>query len=222
LEVDPFTKRFCKVIEVVRAITSYKGGVRPAFHPGHVIKTLFYLMDNGPAGRKVLSKELNLGETSVRSLFKRLKHNGFIEIDRVAGAYLTNRGRELSKALSEMIVLYKDVKIFNWNNPVLIIISMMPPRNTPVLIIRDKAISINADAALIAFIENNELRIPGLPVSSTEHHIIEEVIKKIKDKKCINNCTIIYASLRNTPLEIEGLYLGYSIAKFYCQRIKYC
>jgi len=222
LEVDPLTERFCKAIEEVRAITSYKGGVRPAFHPGHVIKTLFYLMDNGPAGRKVLSKELDLGETSVRSLFKRLKRNGFIEIDRVAGAYLTDRGRELSKALSEMIVLYKDVKIFNWNNPVLIIISMMPPRNTPVLIIRDKAISINADAALIAFIENNELRIPGLPVSRTEYHIIEEVIKKIKDKRCINNCTIIYASLRNTPLEIEGLYLGYSIAKFYCQRIKYC
>ena len=222
MKIDPLTERFCKAIEEIRAITSYKGGVRPAFHPGHVIKTLFYLMDSGPAGRKVLSKELDLGETSVRSLFRRLKHNGFIEIDRVAGAYLTNKGEELSKTLNEIMALYKDIKLFNWNNPVLIIISMIPPRNTPVLIIRDKAISINADAALIAFIENDELRIPGLPISSTEHHVIEEIIKKIKDKHPLNNCTIIYASLRNTPLEIEGLYLGYAIAKFYCQRIKYC
>ncbi len=222
MKIDPLTERFCKAIEEIRAITSYKRGVRPAFHPGHVIKTLFYLMDSGPAGRKVLSKELDLGETSVRSLFRRLKHNGFIEIDRVAGAYLTNKGEELSKTLNEIMALYKDIKLFNWNNPVLIIISMIPPRNTPVLIIRDKAISINADAALIAFIENDELRIPGLPISSTEHHVIEEIIKKIKDKHPLNNCTIIYASLRNTPLEIEGLYLGYAIAKFYCQRIKYC
>jgi len=216
------TERFCKAIEEVGKITSYKGGVEPAFHPGHVIKTLFYLKDKGPAGRKVLSKELKLGETSIRSLFKRLRHHGFIETDRVAGAYLTDRGIELSKALCEMITLYKDVKVFNWNNPVLIIINMIPPKDTPILTIRDKAISINADAALIAFIEDGELRIPGLPVSRAEHHIFEEAIKKFKDKKCINNCTIIYASLRNTPLEIEGLYLGYSIAKFYCQRIKYC
>lgn len=219
---DPTTEKLCKAIYEIGAIMSYKGGVKPAFHPGHVIRTLIYLMENGPAGRKVLSKELDLGETSVRSLFKRLRHNGLIEIDRVAGAYLTDKGIELTNVLHEMITLYKNVKIFNWDNPVLVIISMIPPKNTPVLVIRDKAISVNANAALIAFIEGNELKIPGLSISSKEYQIIEEVINKIKDNKYINNCTIVYASLRNTPLIIEGLYLGYSIAKFYCQRIKYC
>jgi len=222
LKEDLLIKRFCNTVEQIGSITSYRGGVKPAFHPGHVIKTILYLMENGPAGRKLLSKQLGLGETSVRSLFRRLRLYGLIEIDRVAGAYLTRKGKELGKILSEMINVYKGVRLFSWSNPVIVVVSMKPPDNITVLTIRDKAISVNADAALIAFYENGILEIPGLPTDREEYKETLKILGEVCNKQCRGSCTVIYASLRSKPFEIEGLYLGYEIVNYYCQRIRYC
>ncbi len=214
--------RYCNIIDLLRPITSRRGGVKPSFHPGHVIKTIEYLMEKGPAGRKILSKVLCLGETSVRSLLRRLAQQGLVNIDRVAGAYLTEDGERLARILEEMISVYTDVKLFGWSNSVVIIVSMKPPSNTSVLTIRDKAVSVNANAALVTFYENSVLRIPGLPTDREEYREVLKILKDLGDRVCRGSCTIIYASLRSEPLEIEGLYLGYEIVKHYCQRIRYC
>ncbi len=212
----------CNIVDLVREIASYRKGLKPAFHTGHVIATINYLYNEGPAGRKILSKMLGLGETSVRSLLKRLQKHGLVVIDRVAGAYLTDKGREVAEKLRKYIRVKPATKILNWDNPILVAVMVKPPENTSVLLIRDKAVSVNADAALISVFDGADLKVPGLPIDKNEFRELVEELKKFSIEICGEECTLIYASLRQGPLWIEGLHLGFEILKHYCRRVRYC
>lgn len=69
--------------------------LRSYFRYYHVIKTLEIIDRMGPMGRSGLSKILNIGEGSSRNLIKKMKSIGLLEIDPVAGAIITDRGRRI-------------------------------------------------------------------------------------------------------------------------------
>jgi len=202
-----------------------KFGARPGFHEGHVIKSLLALSSEEAIGRKKLSKILGIGETSARSLIKRLYEMGLVKVDKIAGAILTDKGNNVVKVFDELlkvIPLNRDILGFNWDNTVLIVIKDLPPKSTTVTIIRDKAISVNAGAALILLYSNNKLVAPGVNVKDL-HDKIVDVLQTYVSKYCSKECTLIYASIRTgEPLEIAGLKLGYEIIRHFCIRREYC
>ncbi|MEM4434859.1 MAG: MarR family winged helix-turn-helix transcriptional regulator [Sulfolobales archaeon] len=79
------------------------GGVKPSFDVYHAYLALVSLYHEAPMGRLALSKKLALGEASVKTLIKRMRSRGFINVDKVAGIFLTREGLELVENLNKVL-----------------------------------------------------------------------------------------------------------------------
>jgi predicted transcriptional regulator len=77
-------------------------GPKPSYAPVHVIKSIELIRDLGPIGRARLSKELRLGEGSVKTLLKRLKELDIITTNK-KGCILTSKGVEIGSWLKTKI-----------------------------------------------------------------------------------------------------------------------
>jgi len=85
-----------------RLSRSMASGSAPAYGEAHVLKAIEIIGSLAGIGRKMLSKELGLGEGTVRTLVKRLKDEGILESSR-GGMFLTNLGEKLLSDLHESI-----------------------------------------------------------------------------------------------------------------------
>lgn len=98
-------------------------GPKPAFNVTDLIKLLLILGEGGPKGRKSLSRDLRLGEGSVRTILSRLQGHGLLKVER-GGCLLTDRGRYIYGELLRILTLPKpiDAGPFNqgkWNYVIL-------------------------------------------------------------------------------------------------------
>ncbi len=82
-------------MEALKQIYSWKERYNPVYSIYHVLKLLSLLIEEGPLGRQLISKMLNIGEGSVRGLIRKMKDLSLVNIDPVAGAYITEKGRDL-------------------------------------------------------------------------------------------------------------------------------
>ncbi|WFO75331.1 hypothetical protein J4526_00005 [Desulfurococcaceae archaeon MEX13E-LK6-19] len=217
---------YCSILNSISSIVVKRIGVQPHFHEGHVITLLMLLLKEEAIGRKKLSEKLGIGETSVRSLVKRLLQAGFVKVDRIAGAILTDKGKDLAEKLNELINVKRlgdDYLGFNWNNVVTVILKDTPPESTNVMIIRDKAIALNASAVLIIVIDNGVF-IPGIAFDDRLYkEIVSGLEKKLGNLSRYKKATILYAAIREKePLLVAGYRLGFRILKHYCLRREYC
>lgn len=85
-----------------RLTRSTASGLAPAYSKVHVIKAIEIIGSLVGIGRKMLSKELGLGEGTVRTLVKRLKDEGMLESSR-SGMFLTSLGKKLLGDLHESL-----------------------------------------------------------------------------------------------------------------------
>ncbi len=220
-------KDYCILIDALGDLTIRKGGVKPGYHEGHFIAALKCIEKEHAVGRKILSKHLGIGETSVRSLIKRLAEKNYVSIDKVAGAILTEKGIKLLEMVNKYMDIYIDeagIPDLNWPNTIFVILKIPPSDKVTAISIRDKAISVNANAALIAFIVKNRIKVPGLPESNKLYKIIVEKLSLICREHCNTGaCIIVYASVRdNEPLNVAGFKLGFEILRHICWRETYC
>jgi DNA-binding MarR family transcriptional regulator len=81
------------------------GGVKPSFDTYHVYLALRSLHREEPIGRVALARRLSIGGSSVKTLIRRMKERGLIDVDRVAGAFLTQKGREVAESLENTLKL---------------------------------------------------------------------------------------------------------------------
>ncbi len=95
--------------KIISDVCRARRGIRPAFTPSHVFLALKELL-KGPIGRATLSKRLGLGEASTRTLISRLRELGLVEVDKVAGVILTNKGINL---ISKLISIVKTLGSIN-------------------------------------------------------------------------------------------------------------
>lgn len=124
-------------------------GPRPGFELTDVIKLFFVLGEGAPKGRKSLSKELNLGEGSIRTLLNRLQESNFVKMGR-GGCRLTESGTSIYKELAKMITQPTPVEVSPlsqgaWNYGILIRGSA--ERIKSGLEQRDAAVRAGADSA---------------------------------------------------------------------------
>ncbi|MHC1604767.1 MAG: DUF4443 domain-containing protein [Candidatus Methanofastidiosia archaeon] len=74
-----------------------RSGPTPHFFKYDIFRTLKLIETEGPIGRHLLKKKLNITECSVRTIIKKLLRSGFIESS-MQGQKITKRGRDyLSK-----------------------------------------------------------------------------------------------------------------------------
>lgn len=138
-------------------------GVSPSFKPYHVLKALITLYSKGPLGRKALSKELKIGEASVRTLISRLREKELINVSLAGGAYLTEHGLNIMRNIMEKLIYLKPINIEKLNLLKLaqyayIAIIREGCRVRPSVIkLRDKLVRYGAEAAIIMCVRDGRL-----------------------------------------------------------------
>jgi len=95
-----------RVIE--RVASKIAPGRTPSFNEAQIVKAIEIVGAYGTTGRIRLSKELELGEGTTRTLLKHLKKEGLIEVSR-QGITFSNQGRKLLSDLRSKITEGEEV-----------------------------------------------------------------------------------------------------------------
>ncbi len=90
-----------KSLEELKSAVRRLPGPTPNFNFVHAVLMLLFL-ENGVIGRKRLSEMMEIGEGSVRSLIRKLREAGYVEVSR-EGCYLTKRGQRGVKELRKFL-----------------------------------------------------------------------------------------------------------------------
>jgi len=148
-----------------------KRGVRPGYGYSKVLKLLLLLEEREPLGRHVLSRELSLGEASVRTLVKRLREGGYVNVDRVGGCILTDLGRRavrqlrfLAPAINEVTHILNKLTLDRYAYAVRLRIDVGDVAKA-----RDEIIRCGASAALLLKNVDGKLIIPPGSIGEDEY-----------------------------------------------------
>jgi len=90
-----------KVLEELKSAVRRLPGPTPNFNFIHAVMMLL-LLEGSTIGRKRLAEMMEIGEGSVRSLIRRLREAGYLEVGR-EGCYLTKKGRKEIKELRKFM-----------------------------------------------------------------------------------------------------------------------
>ncbi len=162
-------------MDLLTKASSEKRGVKPRYRRADVYQTLLVLAREGPLGRLKIAERIGLGEASIKTMLRRLRDLGLVEVDPVAGAYLTSKGEEIINNLSDKIKppitvsLYETAK---WPNSKVVVLRKAADllNKINVLEIRDELIRRGAHAALIIIVEDGVAKLAGV-----EEYVSEEI-----------------------------------------------
>jgi len=99
-----------EALKVLDRITSKTApGMSPDYSEAHVLKVLQLIASSKGIGRQRLSKEIGVGEGTVRTMIRRLKREGLVDSSR-RGLTLTNSGTE---ALADLLRFMKETELTN-------------------------------------------------------------------------------------------------------------
>ena len=90
-----------QALEELKSAVRRLPGPTPNFNFIHAVLMLLFL-EEGVIGRKRLSEMMEIGEGSVRSLIRRLRKAGYVEVGR-EGCYLTRKGQRRVKELRKFL-----------------------------------------------------------------------------------------------------------------------
>ena len=148
----------CEVVSQARRLLSLTS--RPTMYTlGDVILAIMKLAQEGPMGRRLLSRYLKLGERSTRNLLSRMHKEGLISRDPIAGAFLNPvierslRDKSPSPAFchqdrSYVICIHHAKRV---------------PTLSEVLVLRDALVRSGCYDTIIAYIGRDGVEVPGLP-----------------------------------------------------------
>ena len=166
--------------EVCRA----RRGIKPAFTASHVFLALRELL-RGPIGRICLSRKLGLGEASTRTLINRLKELGLVEVDKVAGVILTEKGLRMVRNLVRKIVLVGPIDISSicrdtYSEVAIIRDGIKEVERLGVLYLRDLLVKYGARGGIILYYRGGSFLMPttkGLELFKNAR-IINQIVSK--------------------------------------------
>ncbi len=174
-----------KLYKIVSYALAPRKGVKPVINEAHIVKTLILLYTNGPLGRQALSRILGVGESSIRTLIRRLKELGLVNVSKAGGAYLTSTGEIVIKRFLKKIVPPRVVNTAGLSylklseNACAIVLRSSCREKLDVLRIRDSLIRCGAEAALIICVRKGRLVL----LSPKGNGIDETVIKELNELK---------------------------------------
>ena len=144
------------------------GKPHPSFGKAHILIVLLYIASKEPIGRYKLSKELEISDSSVRTIIKHLKELGLIKALPKQGHVLSNEGKNLMQEIrKELIEIRTDLNLKALTIGKFDTICQL--RNAALKVktgveLRDEAIKVGADGATTIIFEKNTLFIPPKPI----------------------------------------------------------
>jgi predicted transcriptional regulator len=184
-------------LKILDSLTSPRQGNKPNFEKSHVILLLEILEKEQPIGRISIMRKLGLTEATTKTLIKRLKLENLIEIDKLNGVKLTQKGEELLKYFKSKIKI-KEGKLqsIRWKGFfILIKYGSIILEKMNVIEIRDKIVKLGPDKTLIIIIkENNKIEIPPFTAEQELIDLIDELRDNCKDLGCEKDDLVIFIS----------------------------
>lgn len=138
-------------------------GNKPNYNPIDILRTFLTINEN--SGRNDLSRKLNLGEGTLRTILDILKKKNILSSTR-KGHSLTKKGKNYLKQTLQNISLPNSIKLKNpypSYKKVGILVKKVSPKKTISFLERDIAVKNGADAALI-FRYKNKLTLPSTKI----------------------------------------------------------
>lgn len=170
----------------------------------HIFKTLQLIKEHGLVSRDLLSKELTLGEGSIKTLVKHLKMNGFIETSQ-AGTKMTRKGMEICSKLvssipAETSIPQCSIAIGKFNHALLVKDYSFAIKYG--IEQRDAAIKIGGIAATTLLFKDNKFRMPNSSQDCLrkEPHIRRLLTEKLKPQE---GSIVIIGSSNNNEITAE-------------------
>jgi len=167
-----------EALKVLDRITSKTApGMSPDYSEAHVLKVLQLIGSSRGIGRQKLSKEIGVGEGTVRTMIRRLKREGLVDSSR-RGLTLTNSGTE---ALTDLLRFMKETEITNTEVTVgthdyAVLVKQAANHIRNGMEQRDVALLAGAIGATTLMYDGERLYMPGIelePETSTSESIIE-------------------------------------------------
>jgi len=174
-------------LKVIGSIVEKKApGVPPSYVEAHVLMALEKISSRGIIGRQRLSKTLRVGEGTVRTMLKRLIHEGIVKVSR-GGITLTQEGKKLLAEFREEIseeIRVPKTKITVGEVNVAVLVHGAASAVNKGMEQRDTAIKVGALGATTLIFDGVKLIIPGVEeVELGEESIYRYLISKLKPKR---------------------------------------
>jgi len=195
-----------EIISLLKVIEPKKGN-RPNFDEAHVLIALDTINKHQPIGRQLLTRMLSLSEASIRTMIRRLRELEFVEVDRVAGIFITDKGKKLLEYLHERTIILENVMIYSiqWKvNGVVILNGINILNKIGILDLRDNLVKLGASKILIAVKNDNQIELPPKTFDESEE------IKRLKTE-LIEKFSNIPSDSLIILFEPQDIHLAYKI-----------
>jgi hypothetical protein len=188
------------VLRIVRGISEKAApGRPPAYSEAHVLRALVLIGAGKGIGRQQLSKELRLGEGTVRTLVNRMRGRGLLYTSR-GGMTLTPEGQKLLTAFGEIFFAaeFPDTQLTVGSSNYAVLVKGAGRKIRRGVEERDAAIIAGAEGATTLVYDGERLQMPGMEMeidSSTVDHIHKSLRPSKGD--------VIIIGSANDPFEAE-------------------
>lgn len=187
------------------------GRVKPNFTKYHVLKALITIYLEEPIGRLLLSKLLNLGEASTRTLIKRLRSLGVLRVDPIGGCMLSDEGRSLLEDFFSKIEIIGYVneyvrgklKLSTYSYAVILKSACEKLVPKEVTHIRDLIVRNGGLGALILCFKDGKLYMPG-PGRIVGEEELEELRILRSKLRSLKSGDLVLISFCEDPVECEA------------------
>lgn len=170
---------FFKLVLMNSYITS-KFGPSPRFSHFHLFKILNILSLDKKIGRKKLAEKVGIGEGSVRTILKILRHEKLVKITQ-NGISLSFKGEEKLKAYPIKMAEINANEMTIGSFDVAVHVKKSAHRIKDGLEQRDEAIKVGAKGATTIICKDKKLIIPSELDIKTEYPMIEKRLHKLFD-----------------------------------------
>ncbi len=138
---------------------SIASGPMPLFQDYHLLMALLVIRDRGPLGRKQLSRDVEIGEGSVRSILKRLTRANYIKTER-KGNVITEEGSRFLEELGLEVISVRGGDISLGDCDVAVLVPGTGERITDGFSQRDAAVRAGARGATTLVFRDGNLIFP--------------------------------------------------------------
>ncbi|EZQ06826.1 MULTISPECIES: DUF4443 domain-containing protein [Acidianus] len=195
------------ILATVTEATKPKKGNSPKYDYAHVLMALDIISKDQPIGRPTLTKKLELGEATVRTMIKRLKELGLIKVDKIGGMEISDKGKTILEEWNKNVNIKQErIESINWDSVRIVL------KNKANLLdkykiteLRDIIIREGAKATLIVVKGKKGVEIPPRTDEFALPGLLEEIKEKLLD--CSSGDLILY-------IMPDNIYLAYRIGIF--------
>jgi uncharacterized protein DUF4443 len=147
----------------LRLAEKHEPGPSPGFSREHALLALMTIGSSGTISRQALAKDSGLGEGSIRTILKKFRREGYVEVD-TTGCHLTDPGKDMYrsalKKLSTLVSLHGS-QLTVGRSQIAVLVRSAAGTVKSGIEQRDYAIRVGATGATTYVINRGKFVIPG-------------------------------------------------------------